>query len=62
MNKKILLFTLSLVFTSLLGHSTQAQVLPSREQATIIDEVINDHLNNLLPTLMERTGIDIWVF
>jgi len=61
MNKKTLLLTLSLVFTSLVGVSTQAQVLPLREQAKLIDEVIDDRLTNLLPQLMERTGIDMWV-
>lgn len=38
-----------------------AQVLPLRQQATVIDEVLADRLNNLLPSLMEKNGIDMWV-
>ena len=38
-----------------------AQVLPLRQQATVIDEVLSDRLNNLLPSLMEKNGIDMWV-
>ncbi len=40
---------------------TNAQVLPLRQQATVIDEVLSDRLNNLLPSLMEKSGIDMWV-
>ncbi len=38
-----------------------AQVLPLRQQATVIDEVLADRLNNLLPSLMKKNGIDMWV-
>ena len=38
-----------------------AQVLPLRQQATVIDDVLTDRLNNLLPSLMEKNGIDMWV-
>ena len=37
------------------------QVLPVRDQAKLINEVLNERLNNLLPLLMERSGIDMWV-
>ncbi|MEJ7643691.1 MAG: M24 family metallopeptidase [Chryseolinea sp.] len=38
-----------------------AQVLSRREQAVIIDDVLDDRLKNLLPSLMRREGIDMWV-
>ncbi|MBP6686321.1 MAG: hypothetical protein KA160_00580, partial [Lacibacter sp.] len=38
-----------------------AQVLPMREQAKAIDEILTDRFNNLLPVLMERNNIDMWV-
>ena len=41
--------------------SVQAQVKTLREQATIINEVLKDRLNNVLPILMDRAQIDCWV-
>jgi Xaa-Pro aminopeptidase len=52
-------FLLLLVLTSVCF--TNAQVLPMREQAKVIDEILADRFNNLLPVLMERNGIDMWV-
>lgn len=45
----------------LLAYKGHAQVLPLREQAKLIDEILDERLNNLLPRLMEKTGIDMWV-
>ncbi len=52
-----------LLLAILLMASSQLynQILPLRAQAKVIDEVLADRLNNLLPTLMERNGIDMWV-
>ncbi len=41
--------------------TVHAQVLPLREQAEWIDGNTADRLNNLLPELMQRSGIDMWV-
>lgn len=41
--------------------SAQAQVLPLRQQAAIIDSILADRINNLLPTLMDRAAVDMWV-
>ena len=38
-----------------------AQIKPLREQAAIVDDILNDRINHLLPQLMEKTGIDLWV-
>ncbi len=59
---KNILITLSLVAS--LIHSLYAQiptVLPQRSQANVIDDLLNDRLENLLPQLMRREGIDMWV-
>jgi Xaa-Pro aminopeptidase len=40
---------------------TRAQVLSQREQSRVVDEILRDRLDNLLPALMDRTGIDMWV-
>jgi len=48
---KKLLILLLLVIAAL--HSN-TQILPLREQAKVIDEVLADRLNHLLPALMEK--------
>jgi hypothetical protein len=54
--KKGLLF-LMLCF----GYSVNAQVLSPREQAVVIDEILAERVESLLPQLMEKAGIDMWV-
>lgn len=51
-------FFLLFLFFSL---SASSQVLTLREQSKVIDEILADRFNNLLPVLMERNGIDMWV-
>lgn len=36
-------------------------VLPMRERAQLINQILDDRLQNLLPSLMRREGIDMWV-
>ena len=38
-----------------------AQVKTVREQASIINELLSDRLNNLLPSLMNKNKMDCWV-
>lgn len=49
----------------LLSSATFSQdvsvILPERERATLIDDILEDRFNNLLPKLMRREGIDMWV-
>ncbi len=52
------------IFFSLLFFSSlqlSAQVLSLREQARVVDELMGDRLNNLLPVLMEKNKVDMWV-
>jgi Xaa-Pro aminopeptidase len=39
----------------------QAQALPVRDQARIINEILSERLDVLLPTLMKKNDIDMWV-
>ncbi|MAT89152.1 MAG: Xaa-Pro aminopeptidase [Flavobacteriaceae bacterium] len=54
-----------IVFTFLcffISAVTSAQtILPERERATLKDEILGERFNVLLPQLMDRTGIDMWV-
>ncbi|MFD2569740.1 M24 family metallopeptidase [Spirosoma soli] len=36
-------------------------VLPERERARVVDEILEDRFTNLLPQLMRREGLDMWV-
>ena len=49
------------LFFFLLLHYSNAQVLSPREQATIIDEILADRVNTLLPQLMKANNIEMWV-
>ena len=50
-----------IILLLLLSIGTKAQVLPLKEQAKVIDAVLENRLNQLLPTLMEKNNIDMWV-
>ncbi len=51
------------VFAFLICSSAFCQypILTQRDQAVVIDELLNDRLYNLLPQLMKREGFDMWV-
>ena len=42
-------------------NSYSQQVLSEKDQAIVIDEILADRFNNLLPKLMDRAEIDMWV-
>ena len=53
------IFTLLFIF---ICFSLQAQqILAEIERARVIDEILADRFNNLLPSLMDSTNIDMWI-
>lgn len=48
----------ALLFAAVPAH---AGALPLREQARVTDEIVAERLDTLLPPLMQRTGIDMWI-
>ncbi len=52
-----------LVFFALLLSSSgiSQQILPEKERARVVDEILADRFQNLLPELMDRAGIDMWI-
>ena len=38
-----------------------SNILPVRERVALINQILEDRLQNLLPSLMRREGIDMWV-
>jgi Xaa-Pro aminopeptidase len=59
MIKYLLLFLL--VFSTTKSFAQYPAILTQREQAKVIDELLEDRLRNVLPTLMRREGFDMWV-
>ena len=46
------------------GESLLAQttlILPERERARVVDEILAERLDSLLPQLMRRSGLDMWI-
>jgi Xaa-Pro aminopeptidase len=37
------------------------QILPERERAGVVNDILKDRFNNLLPKLMDKTGFDMWI-
>ena len=56
--RKLILILMTTAFSSLFAT---AQILPVRQQSVVIDEILNERFNVLLPQLMDRTAIDMWV-
>lgn len=53
------LFISLILFVTL--PSTAQQILPEVERARVIDEILADRFDNLLPTLMDISDIDMWI-
>ena len=53
-----LLVLLPLVTLAQPGPTT---IMPERDRARIVDELLEDRFTNLLPQLMRREGLDMWV-
>ena len=51
------------VFLAGLAASAQAdtRILPMRERAAVIDQWLAERVQTVLPGLMRRAGIDLWV-
>ncbi|MEZ4703033.1 MAG: M24 family metallopeptidase [Rhodothermales bacterium] len=59
---RITLFVaLFLIPTALHGQTLMPTVLPLREQAEVMDRLLKDRLETVVPMLMRREGIDMWV-
>ncbi|GAB3693668.1 M24 family metallopeptidase [Spirosoma flavus] len=55
------LFIFSIFFSAASAQPSPSTVLPERERARIVDEILEDRFANLLPQLMRREGIDMWI-
>jgi len=62
MRKSLFLIFLYLISLQL-GQSQHKfpGILNERERAQVVDDILEDRLDNLLPKLMTRAGIDMWI-
>lgn len=49
------------LMSALPAASQHVRILTQREQAAVIDDILEDRLTKLLPELMRREGFDMWV-
>src|SRR5436190_7270732 len=56
-------FSISILFVFIfqLCNAQYPYILSQREQAKVVDEILEDRLRALLPGLMRRESIDMWV-
>ena len=53
---------INIILLVILSNQIQSQsILGLKERARVISEIQKDRLDNLLPKLMDETGIDMWV-
>lgn len=52
---------LALIFTVKFSFAQYPVILTQREQAKVIDDLLEERLRTVLPTLMRREGFDMWV-
>lgn len=60
--KFYLLFSIILLGNiNLFAQHQPFQLLSEQERSSVIDEILEDRLDNLLPQLMERENLDMWI-
>jgi Xaa-Pro aminopeptidase len=52
---------LSLFSVFLFIQTSAQQILPEWQRAKVVNEILADRFNNLLPELMDTAGIDMWI-
>lgn len=58
--RAVFLFLL-LSATPLFSQNALDLILPERQRAQVIDDILEDRIDHLLPQLMDRAGIDMWI-
>lgn len=59
--KKILFLLVLLVVPTMLKAQDHPMILPMKERATVIDDILADRVKTILPDIMQREGIDMWL-
>ncbi|QKZ14624.1 M24 family metallopeptidase [Spirosoma sp. KUDC1026] len=59
--RSLFFLVIPLLVSSALFAQAPSVVLPERVRAQVVDEILDDRFTNLLPQLMRREGLDMWV-
>lgn len=59
--KKLLPFLLLLLLVTPISAQQMPAILPLQERAVLEDKLLQERLDQLLPTLMRKQGIDMWL-
>lgn len=60
--KYLYLFIFLLLSTTFIfGQSKGFQILSEKERAVVVDIILEDRIDNLLPKLMDRAELDMWI-
>ena len=54
-------FLSNTLFCTVYSQDIFPEVLSVKEQAQVVDQILEDRLDNLLPQLMRREGVDMWI-
>ncbi len=55
------LFFIKLILFTFFTSGISQEILPLKSRAEIIDKIQKDRLDNLLPQLMSKSNLDMWV-
>ena len=55
------LFFIQLILLAFFSSGISQEILPLKSRAEIIDKIQKDRLDNLLPQLMSKSNLDMWV-
>jgi hypothetical protein len=50
-----------IIFCFIIWDSNAQQILSEKDRAVVVDEILAERFNDLLPKLMDRSDIDMWV-
>ena len=54
-------FLFGALFSTSYSQDIFPEILSVEDQSKVIDQILEDRLDNLLPELMRREGIDMWI-
>ena len=57
----VLLVSASLLTAAQPAATQDHTILPERDRARVVDDILEDRFTNLLPQLMRREGLDMWI-
>ena len=57
----LLVMTSLFLISPIFAQNGKLNLLSEKERSAVIDEILEDRIDNLLPQLMERENIDMWI-